>query len=47
MTRKMSLGNVIGFIVGGILMLPTDPATIAIGIAMVAYNAYSMGWLGK
>ena len=47
MARKMSLGSVIGMIVGIILIVVPEPATTAIGLGIVGFTAYSMGWLGK
>ena len=47
MARKMSFGNIVGFIVGGLLMIPTDPITVTLGLAIISYNAYKLGWLGK
>lgn len=46
MAKKLSIGNIIGFVVGGILMIPTDPVTVTLGLAIVTFNAYKLGWLG-
>ena len=47
MARKMSLGSAIGMIVGIIFIVIPEPTTTAIGLGIVAYTAYAMGWLGK
>lgn len=46
MAQKMSFSNIIGFIVGGLLMIPTDPITVTLGLSVVTFNAYKLGWLG-
>ena len=43
----MSLGSVVGMIVGMILIVIPEPTTTVIGLGIVAYTAFSMGWLGK
>lgn len=43
----MNAGNIIGMAVGVILIIIPEPSTTVIGLGIVAYTAYSMGWLGK
>ena len=47
MTKGMSLGKIVGLGVGVIFIIIPEPATTALGLGIVAYTAYQLGWLGK
>lgn len=47
MAQKMSAGKAVGMVVGFILIVIPEPATTIIGLGIVTYTAFSMGWLGK
>ena len=43
----MKLTYIIGFVVGTIMIVIPEPSTTAIGLGIVAWTAYKIGWLGK
>ena len=43
----LSFTSAIGMVVGVIFIVIPEPTTTAIGLAMVAYTAYKIGWMGK
>lgn len=43
----MKLTQIIGFTVGLILIVIPEPSTTLLGLAIVGYTSYKMGWLGK
>ena len=43
----MKFSSLLGFIVGVILIVIPEPSTTAIGLGIVGFSAYKMGWLGK
>lgn len=44
---SLSFTSAIGMIVGAIFIVIPEPSTTAVGLGMVAFTAYKMGWLGK
>lgn len=47
MAREMSAGKAVGMVIGFILIVIPEPATTIIGVGIVSYTAFTMGWLGK
>lgn len=43
----MNIGSGMGIIFGVILIVIPEPSTTIIGLGIVTYSAYKMGWLGK
>ena len=43
----MKFIHLIGFIVGIIMTITPEAFTSVIGVAIVGYTAYKIGWLGK
>ncbi|WP_407282362.1 hypothetical protein V7O61_06510 [Methanolobus sp. WCC1] len=41
------IGGIIGFGVGIVLTVTVSPITTPVGLAMIAYTAYRLGWLGE
>ena len=43
----MGASQIIGMGVGLVLIVIPEPATTIIGLGIVTYTAFAMGWLGK
>lgn len=46
MAKKFSIGKAVGMGVGLILIIIPEPATTAVGLGIVVFTAFQMGWLG-
>ncbi|WP_292470019.1 hypothetical protein [Methanolobus sp.] len=42
-----TIGAIIGFAVGIVLTVTISPITTPIGIAIIAFTAFKLGWLGE
>ena len=44
---SLNFSSLLGMVVGVILVVIPEPATTAIGLGILAFTAYKIGWMGK
>ena len=44
---SLNFSSILGMVAGLILVLIPEPSTTAIGLGMLAFTAYKIGWMGK
>jgi len=45
--KSSNIWLLFGFIVGVVLLVIPEPSTSLLGLGIMAYTAFSMGWAGK
>lgn len=44
---SLTFSSLLGMVIGLVLVVIPEPATTAIGLGILAFTAYKIGWMGK
>lgn len=44
---SLTFSSLLGMVIGLVLVVIPEPATTAIGLGILAFTAYKIGWMGR